>query len=63
MPVSDTDLPYSPSLPRRFLGLETIEEITAKLEMKPDAHRKNRRARPLPYVLQEAIKAEYNLME
>ena len=63
MPVSYTDPPYGPSLPRRYLGLGTIKEITAKLGMKPDARPNNRRTRPVPYVLQGAIEAEYNRMK
>ena len=40
-----------------------MKEITANLEMKPDARPKNLRVRPLPYVLEGAIEAEYNRME
>lgn len=44
-------------------GLGTIQGITAKLEMKPDAQPKFCKARPVPYVLQEAVDAEYHRLE
>ncbi|PFX26219.1 Uncharacterized protein K02A2.6 [Stylophora pistillata] len=44
-------------------GLGTIQGITAKLEMKPDAQPKFSKARPVPYALQEAVDAEYHRLE
>lgn len=37
--------------------------ITAKLELKPNAQQKFRRAWPVPYALQEAVEAEYHRLE
>ena len=51
------------SHPKGESGLGTIKGITAKLEMKSDAKPKFCKARPVPYALQEAVEAEYNLLE
>ena len=68
--VSDPDLPkmsrhtttqchYNVFKP----GLDTIEGITAKLEMKPDAQPKFCKAHPVSYAIQEAVDAEYSRLE
>jgi len=44
-------------------SLGAIEEITAKLEMKPDAQPKFCKAHPVPYAPQEAVDAEYHQLE
>ena len=71
--VSETDLPQGVASQLRTTiqnhpnvfkpGLGTVKGITAKLEMKPDAHPKFCKARPVPYALQEAVEAEYNRLE
>ena len=45
------------------LGLCTMKGVTAKLEMKPDTQTKFCKACQVPYVLQEAVDAEYYRLE
>ena len=69
--VSDTGLPLDVKSQLKATiqsysnvsGLGTIKEITAKLEMKPDAQPRFWKARPVPYALQETVEAEYSRLE